>query len=100
MGQGFQIGGRQAIFQAMGETKLESWHARRVASKLVASLRGGVDIRGKVSAPIRRVPRRDLPPKPKSDDCTSAQTRGSGRCRAATGHISSKFTGPHSRAGR
>jgi hypothetical protein len=51
----------------MDETKLEKLARRsgRVASKVIDALeRGGVDIRGKVSAPIRRIPRRA--PKPKS----------------------------------
>jgi hypothetical protein len=38
------------------------------ASKALGALeRRGYDIRGKLSAPISRVPRRD-PPKPKADD--------------------------------
>jgi len=55
----------------MDETKIEKLArlSGRVTSKVIGSLeRGGIDIRGKVSAPIRRIPRRAPPPKPKSDD--------------------------------
>jgi len=54
----------------MEETKLEKLArlSGRVTSKALGALeRRGYDIRGKLSAPISRVPRRD-PPKPKSDD--------------------------------
>jgi hypothetical protein len=54
----------------MDETRIEKL-ARLVgkaASKALGVFeRRGYDIRGKMSAPIRRIPRRD-PPKPKSDD--------------------------------
>jgi hypothetical protein len=53
----------------MDETKIEKLArlSERVASKVVGALeRRGYDIRGKMSAPISRVPRR-TPPKPKSD---------------------------------
>ena len=66
----FQIGARHAIFQCMDETKIEKLArlSGRVASKVVGALeRRGYDIRGKLSAPIRRVPRR-APPKPKLDE--------------------------------
>jgi hypothetical protein len=67
----FQIGARYAIFRGMEETKIEKLArlSGRVASKFVGALeRGGYDIRGKMSAPISRVPRRAPPPKPKSND--------------------------------
>jgi hypothetical protein len=54
---------------AMEETKLEKLArlSGRAASKALGALeRRGFDIRGKISAPIGRVPRR-APPKPKSD---------------------------------
>jgi predicted transcriptional regulator len=54
----------------MDETKLEKLArlSGKAASKALGALeRRGYDIRGKLSAPISRVPRRD-PPKPKSDD--------------------------------
>ena len=54
----------------MDETKIEKLArlSGRVASKVVGALeRRGYDIRGKMSTPIGRVPRR-APPKPKSDD--------------------------------
>jgi hypothetical protein len=54
----------------MDETKIEKLARRsgRVTSKVIDALeRGGFDIRGKVSAPIRRIPRRAPPPKPKPD---------------------------------
>jgi len=54
----------------MDETKIEKLArlSGRVASKVVGALeRRGYDIRGKLSAPIRRVPRR-APPKPKLDE--------------------------------
>jgi hypothetical protein len=69
-GRWFQIGACHAIFQGMDETKIEKLArlSGRVASKVVGALeRRGYDIRGKMSAPISRVPRRALPPKPKSD---------------------------------
>jgi hypothetical protein len=53
----------------MGETKLEKL-ARlfgKASSKALGALeRRGYDIRGKLTAPVSRVPRR-APPKPKSD---------------------------------
>jgi hypothetical protein len=52
----------------MDETKLEKLArlSGKAASKALGALeRRGYDIRGKLSAPIIRVPRRD-PPKPKS----------------------------------
>jgi hypothetical protein len=54
----------------MGKTKLEKFArlSGRIASKAISELeRRGYDIRGKMSAPVSRVPRRD-PPKPKGDD--------------------------------
>src|SRR6202040_3606272 len=69
-GRWFQIGARHAIFQGMEETKIEKLArlSGRVASKVVGSLeRRGYDIRGKMSTPIGRVPRR-APPKPKSNN--------------------------------
>lgn len=54
----------------MDKTKLEKLArlSGRAASKALGMLeRRGYDIRGKLSAPIRRIPRRD-PPKAKSDD--------------------------------
>jgi hypothetical protein len=54
----------------MDETKLEKLArlSGRVASKAIDALeRRGYDIRGKMSAPISRIPRR-TPPKPESDD--------------------------------
>src|SRR5437660_1615487 len=69
-GRWFQIGARYAIFQGMDETKIEKLArlSGRVASKVVGALeRRGYDIRGKMSAPTSRVPRR-APPKPKPDD--------------------------------
>jgi hypothetical protein len=53
----------------MDETKLEKFArlSGKAASRAIEALeRRGYDIRGKLSAPIGRVPRRD-PPKPKSD---------------------------------
>jgi hypothetical protein len=53
----------------MDETKIEKLArlSGRVALKVVGALeRRGYDIRGKMSAPISRVPRR-TPPKPKPD---------------------------------
>src|ERR1700726_2192032 len=55
----------------MDETKLEKLArlSGRVAWKVVGALeRRGYDIRGKISAPINRVPRRAPAPKPKSND--------------------------------
>jgi hypothetical protein len=54
----------------MDETRIEKFArlAGKAASKALGVLeRRGYDIRGKMSAPISRIPRRD-PPKPKSDD--------------------------------
>jgi len=53
----------------MEETKLEKLarlSGKAAAKALDALDRRGYDLRGKLSAPIRRVPRRD-PPKPKAD---------------------------------
>jgi len=69
-GRWLQIGARHAIFQGMGETKIEKLArlSGGIASKVVGALeRRGYDIRGKMSAPISRVPCR-TPPKPKSED--------------------------------
>ena len=54
----------------MEETKLEKLarlSGKTAAKALDALARRGYDIRGKLSTPINRVPRRD-PPRPKSDD--------------------------------
>jgi hypothetical protein len=54
----------------MEETKLEKLarlSGKTAAKALDALARRGYDLRGKLSAPINRVPRRD-PPKPKADD--------------------------------
>jgi hypothetical protein len=54
----------------MDETKLEKFArlSGKAASKALDALgRHGIDVRGKLSAPISRVPRRD-PPKPKTED--------------------------------
>jgi hypothetical protein len=54
----------------MNEAKIEKLARRsgRIASKVLDALeRGGVDIRGKVSAPLRRLPRGTPPPKRKPD---------------------------------
>ena len=69
-GRWFQIGARHAIFQGMDQTKIEKLArlSGRVVSKVAGALeRRGYDIRGKMSAPISRVPRRAPPPKPKSN---------------------------------
>ena len=58
------------------ETKIEKLArlSGKVASKALGALeRRGYDIRGTLSAPIGRVPRRD-PPKPKPDNSTAAAT--------------------------
>jgi hypothetical protein len=55
--------------KGMEEIKLEKLArlSSKAASKALGALeRRGYDLRGKLSAPISRVPRRD-PPKPKSD---------------------------------
>ncbi len=68
-GRWFQIGVCRAIFQGMDETKLEKLAHRsgRVASKVIDALeRGGVDTRGKLSAPIGKIPRPAPFPKPKA----------------------------------
>jgi hypothetical protein len=55
----------------MEETKLEKLArlSGRVTSKALDALgRRGFDLRGKMSAPISRVPRRAPPPKPKMDE--------------------------------
>jgi hypothetical protein len=52
------------------ETKLEKFArlSGKATSKALDALgRHGIDLRGKLSEPISRVPRRD-PPKPKSDN--------------------------------
>ena len=57
----------------MEETKLEKLArlSGKVTSKALDALgRSGFDLRGKVSAPISRVPRRAPPPKPKMDERT------------------------------
>ena len=64
----FQIGARRAIFQAMEETKLEKLArlSGKATSKALDALgKRGFDIRGKLSAPISRVPRRVSPLKAK-----------------------------------
>jgi hypothetical protein len=66
---GFKIGVCRAILARMTETTLEKLAraSGKTASKALDALaRRGLDIRGKLSAPISRVPRRD-PPKPKPD---------------------------------
>ena len=53
----------------MDETKLEKFarlSGKATSKALDALARRGFDLRGKLSAPISRVPRRD-PPKPKPD---------------------------------
>jgi hypothetical protein len=55
----------------MDKTKLEGLArlSGKAASKALGVLeRRGYDIRGKLSAPIRRIPRRAPPSKPKSDE--------------------------------
>jgi len=55
----------------MEETKLEKLAhlSGKVTSKALDALgRRGFDLRGKMSAPINRVPRRAPPPKPKMDE--------------------------------
>ena len=54
----------------MDETKLEKLarlSGKATVKALDALERRGYDLRGKLSAPINRVPRRPPPPKPKSD---------------------------------
>ena len=54
----------------MDKTKLEKLvrlSGKATAKALAALERRGYDLRGKLSAPINRVPRRSPPPKPKSD---------------------------------
>jgi hypothetical protein len=54
----------------MDETKLEKLArlSGKATSKALDALgRHGIDLRGKLSTPINRVPRRD-PPKPKTDN--------------------------------
>jgi len=54
----------------MDKTKLEKLArlSGKAASKALGALeRRGYDLRGKLSAPINRVPRRSPPPTPKSD---------------------------------
>jgi len=54
----------------MDKTKLEKLArlSGKAASKALGVLeRRGYDLRGKLSAPINRVPRRSPPPMPKSD---------------------------------
>jgi hypothetical protein len=58
------------ILYRMDETKLEELArlSGQVASKAIGALeRRAYDIRGKISAPINRIPRR-APPKPESND--------------------------------
>jgi hypothetical protein len=60
-GRWFQIGARRAIFQGMEETKVEKLArlSGKATSKVLDALgKRGFDIRGKLSAPISRVPRR------------------------------------------
>jgi hypothetical protein len=55
----------------MEESKLEKLArlSGKVTSKALDALgRRGFDLRGKMSAPISRVPRRTPPPKPKMDE--------------------------------
>jgi len=55
----------------MDETKLEKLArlSGKATSKALDALgRAGFDFRGKMSAPISRVPRRAPPPKPKMDE--------------------------------
>lgn len=66
----FKAGRPRAIVDGMEETKLEKFarlSGKTAAKALDALDRRGFDLRGKLSAPIRRVPRRD-PPKPKAED--------------------------------
>ena len=60
----------------MTESKLEKFArlSGKAASKALGALeKRGYDIRGKLSAPVGRVPRRDPPtPKPKPDDPPSS----------------------------
>jgi hypothetical protein len=54
----------------MDRTKLEKLvrlSGKATAKALAALERGGYDLRGKLSAPINRVPRRSPSPEPKSD---------------------------------
>jgi hypothetical protein len=54
-----------------GETKLEKFarlSGKATLKALDALGRHGIDLRGKLSEPISRVPRRPSPEKPKSDD--------------------------------
>jgi hypothetical protein len=64
--------GRRRVKEiGMEETKLEKLArlSGKVTSKALDALgRGGFDLRGKMSAPINRVPRRAPPPKPKMDE--------------------------------
>jgi hypothetical protein len=60
-GRWFQIGARRAIFQGMEETKVEKLArlSGKATSKVLDALgKRGFDIRGKLSTPISRVPRR------------------------------------------
>lgn len=66
----FATHARRAIVGGMEETKLEKFarlSGKTAAKALEALDRRGFDLRGKLSAPIRRVPRRD-PPKPKAEN--------------------------------
>jgi len=64
--------GRRRVKEiGMEETKLEKLAhlSGKVTSKALDALgRRGFDLRGKMSAPINRVPRRAPPPKPKMDE--------------------------------
>ena len=64
--------GRRRVKEiGMEETKLEKLArlSGKVTTKALDALgRRGFDLRGKMSAPINRVPRRAPPPKPKMDE--------------------------------
>src|SRR6516162_377192 len=75
----FQIGARHAIFQGTGETKIEKLARLSGQAEVVgARKRRGCDIRGKMSAPISRVPRR-APPKPKVARLNGSRNEGYGK---------------------
>jgi predicted transcriptional regulator len=65
------VAGRRVKEIAMEETKLEKLArlSGKATSKALDALgRRGFDLRGKISAPIGRVPRRAPRPKPKMDE--------------------------------
>lgn len=65
------VDGRRVKEIGMEETKLEKLArlSGKVTSRALDALgRRGFDLRGKMSAPISRVPRRAPPPKPKVDE--------------------------------